>query len=283
MKLDGIVRKIARMILLLLIVLAIIMFVGLRSFERKMIFCPMTFPEGYWETSQFPGQLEDCSFSAADGVRLHGWFAHAHHPRSASVPTLIFFHGNAGNITHRLTNIAYLIRLGMNVFIFDYRGYGKSEGSPNEQGVYADAVAAYEYVLSRNDVDKKRIVLFGRSLGGAVAVELATRKPCEKLILESTFTSIKDMATIMFGGLPLHYLVHTKFDSIAKIPTIRVPMLAIHGDQDSVVPFKLGHRLFEAANQPKVFYTLEGADHNDTYERGGQDYFDRIAQFIHDQ
>jgi fermentation-respiration switch protein FrsA (DUF1100 family) len=167
------------------------------------------------------------------------------------------------------------------VFIFDYRGYGKSEGKPNERGLYADAIAAYEYLVSRDDVEKDHIVFFGRSLGGAVAVELATQKPCEKLILESTFTSIKDMTKEMFNGLPVHYIVHTKFDSLTKIEKIRVPLLLIHGNQDTVVPFEQGKRLFNAANEPKHFYEILGADHNDTYEVGGRLYFERLSQFIH--
>ena len=281
MAFHGVLKKTIRMIFLTLILLAFFLVMGLRFFERKMIFFPSIFPEGYWDTSPFPGKLEDCTFYADDGIRLHGWFVQAQHPRSSSIPALLFLHGNAGNITHRSTNIVLLAQLGINVFIFDYRGYGKSEGSPHEHGLYADAVAAYEYVLSRDDVEKNRIVFFGRSLGGAVAVELAMRKPCEALILESTFTSIQDMAALMFGGLPLRYLIRTKFDSIAKISTIYVPLLSIHGSKDSVVPFELGQQLFEAANQPKIFYPIEGADHNDTYEHGGQDYFDRIAQFIH--
>lgn len=270
------------MIVIFLFLSLVFLIVGLRHLENKMIFFPMAFPEGYWDTSGFPGQLDDCTFQTEDGVRLHGWFARAAEPQNnSSAPTLLFFHGNAGNITHRLPNIASLVQLGIQVFIFDYRGYGKSQGRPTEQGVYADAIAAYDYLLSRNDIDKNRIVFFGRSLGGAVAVELATRRPCDKLILESTFTSIKDMTKIMFGGLPVHYLVRTKFDSLTKITRLQIPLLILHGNQDQVVPFTLGERLFHAANAPKTFYTIDGADHNDTYEVGGKVYFERLRQFVY--
>ncbi len=190
-KLTVNIRRIGRMLGIALLLLVIIIFVVIRFAEQKMIFFPTVFPGGYWDTSFFPGQIEDCSFRAEDGVVLHGWFAHAISSNIRPRRTLLFFHGNAGNITHRQTNIAYLIQRGLNVFIFDYRGYGKSEGKPSEQGVYADAVAAYEYLAARKDVQPEHIMFFGRSLGGAVAIELATRKPCEKLIVESTFTRFK--------------------------------------------------------------------------------------------
>jgi fermentation-respiration switch protein FrsA (DUF1100 family) len=257
---------------------------GLRRLEKKMIYFPSKFPEGYWDTSQFPGQIEDCTFRTADGVTLHGWFVHAllvPKVRSEQIRTLLFFHGNGGNITYWTPYLAYLIRLGVNVLIFDYRGYGKSEGTPDEQGLYADAVAAYQYLLSRNDFRKDKIVFFGQSLGGAVAVDLATKRPCEKLILEATFTSVKEMTKTMFGFLPVHYLVKTKFDSLSKIGTIHVPLLYIHGSSDTLIPFDLGKRLFAAANEPKIFYEIRGADHNNTYEVGGSEYFARLLQFIH--
>ena len=265
-------------VLLLVVIVAI---VGIRFAEQKMIYFPMVFPDGYWDTSNFPGRLEDCTFQTEDGVTLHGWFAYASSSGNTPRRTLLFLHGNAGNITHRLTNIAYLIRGGgLNVCIFDYRGYGKSEGSPDEQGLYADAVAAYNYLLSRKDVNKEQIAFFGRSLGGAVAVELALHKPCEKLILESTFLSIKAMAAEVVGFLPVHYLLRSKFDSLSKIARIHVPLLMIHGNQDTIVPFEQGKQLFTAANEPKCFYEIQGADHNDTYDIGGDAYFNHLRAFL---
>lgn len=274
--------RIAGIAIIALILLVFIGVIGLRLAEHKMIYYPMTFPQGYWDTSMFTGHLEDCRFRAKDGVMLHGWFVHAINASEQPRRTLLFLHGNAGNITHRQTNIALLIQRGLNVFIFDYRGYGRSEGKPSEQGLYEDAVAAYEYLLTRQDVQPEHIVLFGRSLGGAVAVELATRKPCEKLILESTFTSIRDMARRMFGPLPVHHIIRSQFDSLTKIGMIHVPLLVIHGNQDAIVPFEQGKRLFEAANAPKFFYEIRGADHNDTYDIGGDAYFERLTAFIYE-
>lgn len=275
--------KIVKALVLIILIGIVVFVIGLRRLERHMIYFPIKFPEGYWDTSQFSGHIEDCTFQTEDGVRLHGWFARAlseQNIEAEPLRTLLFCHGNAGNITHRTANIAYLVQLGINVFIFDYRGYGKSEGKPDEQGLYADALAAYEYLLSRGDVDKEKIVFFGRSLGGAVAVDLATKRPCEKLIVESTFTSVKDMSKSIFGALPVHYLVKTQFDSLSKIGTIQVPLLFIHGNRDTIVPFELGKRLFAAANEPKTFYEIQGADHNDTYEVGGKEYFERLSRFI---
>lgn len=274
-----VIFKILGLASIALIVLAMI---GIRLAEHKLIYYPMVYPNGYWDTSRFPGRLEDCTFRAEDGVTLHGWFAHATASNPGPRRTLLFLHGNAGNITHRQTNIAYLIQRGLNVFIFDYRGYGKSEGTPSEQGLYADAVAAYEYLLTRQDVQPEHLVLFGRSLGGAVAVELATRKPCEKLILESTFTSIKDMAREILGPLPVGFIIRSQFDSLAKIQAVHVPLLVIHGNQDAIIPFEQGKRLFAAANAPKSFYEIHGADHNNTYDIGGEAYFERLTAFIYE-
>jgi len=268
-------------LLLALGILAVTLLVGLGRLEHKMLYYPMKFPAGEWNTAWFPGMLEDCAFTTADGIRLHGWFARRDSEIPAEAPyTLLFFHGNAGNITHRLENVAYLIQSGIQVFIFDYRGYGKSQGRPTEDGLYRDALAAYEYVVARPDVDAEKIVFFGRSLGGAVAVQLATQRPCDKLILESTFTSATDMAAILFPGLPVNMLVRSRFDSLGAIAALRMPLLIIHGTQDEVIPFELGQRLFAAANAPKYWYAIDGAGHNDTYAVGGRAYFTRIFQFI---
>lgn len=277
-------RMILRIVLMLVIV-AVAAVLVLRRFEPRLIFFPAKFPDGYWDTSQFPElQIEECWFTAEDGVRLHGWFAPAQltEPQSAAapIPTLLFCHGNAGNLSGRVMNVAALVRLGINVFIFDYRGYGKSEGEPTEQGVYRDAMAAYDYLVARDDVQRKHLVLFGRSLGGAVAVDLATKRPCSRLILEATFTSAADMARGAFGPFPIHYVLKTRFDSLSKIRDIRVPLLCIHGTQDTVVPFALGQRLFEAAHEPKTFYPIPGADHHNTYEVAGPAYFGKLTRFL---
>ncbi len=248
----------------------------LRLFENQFIYFPEKYPVGYWQPEAFGVQVEDCYFNTADGVRLHGWLVAHENP----IATLLWCTGNAGNISHRLDNLARLTSLPINVFIFGYRGYGKSEGRPNENGVYLDALAAYDYLTSRPDIERNKIVLFGRSLGGAVAVELATRRPCSGLILECTFTSARDIAKSSFGFIPVHLFLKTKFDSIKKITRLHVPLLVIHGGQDRTVPIRLGKKLFEAANEPKEFYEISGADHNDTYVVGGAAYFNKLLEFI---
>ena len=227
-------------------------------------------------------QYEDVFISASDGARLHGWFV----PGESDL-TLLWFHGNAGNISRRVENITLLHeRLGANIFIFDYRGYGRSEGSPSEAGIYLDAEAAIEYLRSRQDVEDDKLVLFGRSLGGAVAIEMAARHSVCAMIVESTFTSVKAMARsaypILSALFPVGAVLHSKYDSLSRIKDVRNPLIVMHGDQDEIVPFEMGQELYDAANEPKRFYAIEGAGHNDTYIAGGNAYFDVLKRFLED-
>ena len=242
--------------------------------DRYFIF----FPER--ELVRTPGDVdveyEEAFFSTSDGVRLHGWFV-----PSQSDTTLVWFHGNAGNISHRLENIKLLHeRLGVSILIFDYRGYGRSGGRISEEGTYLDGEGALLYLRSRRDIRADMVVLFGRSLGSAVAVDVATRYPAYGLILESPFTSVADMAKGPIRYLPVSALIGIRYDSLAKIRGISAPLLVLHGDQDTVVPIKYGKLLFDAASRPKEFYTIAGAGHNDTYIVGGQEYFTTLSKFI---
>jgi fermentation-respiration switch protein FrsA (DUF1100 family) len=177
-------------------------------------------------------------------------------------------------------NMRELYRIGLSIFIFDYRGYGRSQGSPSEEGLYQDALGAHDYLTRTKMIPSERIVLFGRSLGAAVAGELAVQKPAVGLILESSFPSIGAVAKFHYGGLPLHWLLGAEFPLIDRLPQLSLPKLIIHGDQDDVIPLELGRQVFEAAKPPKFFYVIPGADHNNTYLIGGATYFQRIAQFI---
>jgi fermentation-respiration switch protein FrsA (DUF1100 family) len=245
--------------------------------DRYFIF----FPDK--EVSQDPGdrglEFEDVFFTASDGVRLHGWFV----PGSGD-KTLVWFHGNAGNIGHRVDNLAELhARLGVSIFIFDYRGYGRSEGTPSERGTYLDAQAALDYLESRQDLAGHKTVLFGRSLGCAIAAEAATRNEAYALVLESPYTSVRAMARRVYPFIPgIGLLVSTKYDCLAKVKNVHIPIMVLHGDRDEIVPFDMGRELFEAANPPKRFYTIEGAGHNDTYLVGGTEYYQALASFIQD-
>ncbi len=213
----------------------------------------------------------------SEGVRIHGFYLPTDRSRQHA-RAILFLHGNAGNASHRLPNAAELARLGADVLLIDYRGYGMSEGTPSESGAYADARAGLAHLTEERGFPEQRIVLFGRSLGGAVAVDLARDRELAGVILESTFSSGADFARGMMGP-PLAYLAKGRFDSASKIDRIRSPLLFFHGDRDGIIDYGLGRRLFELAPEPKQFETIAGAGHNDTVQVGGRPYFERIAQF----
>jgi len=201
-----------------------------------------------------PAGVADVFFTAADGIRLHAWWAEAPDAKA----TLVWSRG-------------------VSVLAYDYRGYGKSEGSPTEEGVHADALAAYDYVRGRG-APASRIVAFGESLGGAVSVHLASKRECAGLVLVSPFTRLRDVARVHYG--PLSMLAGDGFDAIGLIPKIKRPILIAHGDEDEIVPFELGVKLFEAANEPKKFLRVEGAHHNDVF--ASTDLMDAIARFANE-
>jgi fermentation-respiration switch protein FrsA (DUF1100 family) len=217
-------------------------------------------------------------FNSQDGKMLHGWFF----PQNKETPVILFSHGNAGNISDRLHNIRLLLDKGLQVFIFDYRGYGQSSGNPSEKGIYLDGLAAYDYLVQRESVPPERIILFGRSLGAAVAIEVALNRNVRSMIIESGFTSTKEMAGTMFPFSLVSRLLPANYNNLEKIGKVRIPKLIIHGDSDEIVPFAMGKRLFEASKEPKYFYALKGAGHNDTYVVGGEAYFRKIAAFARD-
>ncbi len=268
-----------RVPLLLAGILGTGMFLGL---EKYVIYVP---DRPIDMTPQSEGLVyEDIWFPATDGVKLHGWLV----PAPGARITLVWFHGNAGNISHRVDHIKYLHRYLdrpqlPNIFIFDYRGYGKSAGSIfdlSEEATYHDADGALTYLRGHQGLAQTQLVYFGRSLGAAIAVEMARRHAPAGLVLETPFTSIKDMARVVLPFLPVGRLLRTKYDSLSKMRDIRVPLLVLHGDRDDVVPYEQGRRLFEAANPPKTFYTIRGARHNDTYIVGDLPYFEAWARFL---
>lgn len=220
--------------------------------------------------------LEEVWFQSGDGTKLFAWYVES----AATSAVVLWCHGNAGNIINRLENLRELYRIGLSVFIFDYRGYGRSQGSPSEEGLYQDALGAHDYLTRTRMIPTDRIVIFGRSLGAAVAGELAVQKPAEGLILESSFPSIAAVAKFHYGGLPLHWLLGAEFTLIDRLPSLSLPKLIIHGEQDDIIPLELGRQVFEAAKPPKFFYAIPGADHNNTYQVGGAAYFQRLAEFI---
>jgi fermentation-respiration switch protein FrsA (DUF1100 family) len=209
-----------------------------------------------------PPGVEERTITTADGVRLHGWYAAPATP----LATLVWSHGNGGNIADRTDVQLALVDAGLAVLAYDYRGYGKSEGRPSEPGVYLDARAAYDSERDRG-VSADRLIAFGESLGGAVALELATERACAGIVLVSTFTRLADVARVHYG--PLAAMAGRRFDSLARVRRVRVPMFVAHGDRDEVVPYDLGERLYAAAPEPKRFFRAVGAHHNDVFAAPG--------------
>lgn len=244
-------------------------------FEQRLIFYPDRI---IYQTPANVGLLfDDVYFLSRDGVRLNGWYI----PHPDARTTLLWFHGNAGNISHRVENIRLLHdKVKINIFIFDYRGYGRSEGKISEAGTYQDGEAAIDLLRDRYHAQPGDLVIFGRSLGAAVAAEMATRVEGLVLILESPFVSVPEMARIVFPYLPLASLLSTQYNALEKIQRVKSPLLIFHGDRDEVVPFSHGRRIFEAAAEPKRFYTITGASHNDTYLAGGDAYFAALREGI---
>jgi len=259
------------MMIVIVIYIAIVAILGI--FQSKFIYFPAR-PIDFT-----PGDInlpyEDVQFQSEDGVRLSGWFIPSEQERG----TILFCHGNAGNISHRLDSIAIFHRLGMNTFIFDYRGYGKSEGNPSEEGTYRDAKAAWQFLIEKKHMTPERMVISGRSLGGAVAAWLAVEQTPGALILESTFTSIRDIASDIYPYLPTRRLVRFNYDAARYVAYADCPVLIAHSRNDDIIPFAHGERLFKAAGEPKHFLEMKGA-HNDGFLLSGASYLDGLDAFL---
>ena len=220
-------------------------------------------------------RFEAVSFSTDDGETLHGWWIPAEPERAV----LLFCHGNAGNISHRLESVEIFHRMGLSVLLFDYRGYGKSTGQPSENGLYRDGEAAWRYLTQTRRVDSLDVVLYGRSLGAAVATYLAAQRRSGALIVESAFTSVPDVAARHYPFLPVRALARTRLDNLGAIATVETPLLVIHSRHDEIVPFTHGQQLFEAASSDKVFLEIEGG-HNDGFLVSGPRYREGIDAFL---
>ena len=218
---------------------------------------------------------EDVYIEVVTGEKVNGWYF----PVCDSGKTVLFCHGNAGNISHRLETVAMLVELGVNVFLFDYRGYGLSDGSPSEENVYADAGAAYRWLLKEKGIAADRIILFGRSLGGAVAIELAGRVDYDRLIVESSFTSATDLGRRMLPYLPIATLIRYHFDSVSRIGLLNRPILVVHSPEDDLIPYEMGRRLYEHASEPKRFLSITGG-HNDRDYLHHESYLRSLSDFL---
>jgi hypothetical protein len=218
---------------------------------------------------------DEVFFDASDGVTLCGWFVPAKDARA----TVLYCHGNAENISDGLDPIEILHRLRLNVFVFDYRGYGKSRGKPTEQGTCLDVEAAWRCLVETRNVPPESIIVHGRSLGGAVAAHLATVRRPRALILESTFTSIPDRGAEMFPILPIRSICTFRYNTLQVLPTLHCPILVIHSSEDRLIPISHGRKLFAAANEPKQFLEIRG-DHNSGFVTSGTLYTDGLGAFI---
>jgi fermentation-respiration switch protein FrsA (DUF1100 family) len=250
-------RRILRMVVGL--VIGYLLLVGLLSFfEEALIFPAPRYPLGDWTPAGL--NQEEVDFTAADGVKLHGWYLGPPNPRAY----ILYCHGNAENVAFAGDYLGYLRdELNVAIFAFDYRGYGRSEGSPNEKGVLADGRAAQAWLAKRANIAPSEIVLWGRSLGGAVAVNLAAENGARGLIVERTFSSLPDVAAVHYSWAPVRLLMRTRLDAQSCINRYQGPLLQSHGTADSIIPLALGRRLFDAHQGEKEFLSLDGHGHND--------------------
>lgn len=241
--------------------------------ERSLIFLPMRYPHGRWEDQ--PAGVQEIEFTAEDGTRLHGWYAHRDDPTGV----ILYAHGNAGNITHRASLMRRLHDgLGCSVFLFDYRGYGKSEGRPNEAGILMDGRAARDRLAQLAGVSESDIVFMGRSLGTAVAIDLAAEGGARGLVLHSGFPSMPDVAAYHYPWLPVRWLMRTRLNAGERIRDYHGPLLQAHGEADRIIPFDLGRQLFEAApSEQKRWLSLGGIDHNDLPP---ERFYDELGAFL---
>ncbi len=254
----------------LIIILALFV-IYLRYIEKRSLFYPAR------EIEYLPGELgmdfEDVFFKTPDNLKLNGWFV----PTKDAAYTILFCHGNAGNISHRLEKIKFFQGLGCNIFIFDYRGYGRSKGAPSEKGLYNDAQGAYNFLLSRK-IHPEQIIGYGESIGGAVIIDLASKNRLAALIIDSAFSNSKDMVNILYPFLP-YWLLSSRWDSLNKIRTITAPKLIIHSINDEIVPYKLSRKLFESAPHPKEFLQTRGG-HNSSFFESEQVLREKISDFL---
>jgi fermentation-respiration switch protein FrsA (DUF1100 family) len=219
--------------------------------------------------------LQDIMFDSLDDIKLHAFYF----PRPAHNRAVLFLHGNAGNASHRLPQAQQLANLGFNVLLLEYRGYGKSEGSPSEQGVYRDAKAALDYLVKTRGFPKERIFIFGRSIGTAVAIEVAQHQPLGGLVLVSPLSSGRDMARQLSLSW-LSWITGNPFDSVGKISQVSAPVLFIHGERDHIIPIAMGRRLYDACPAPKEFRVVPGAGHNDVIATAGAQFWEWVYVFI---
>jgi len=248
----------------------------IRWFEHRQVYVPSRTLEA--NAADLDRPFEEVLFPATDGVRLHGWFFPADPGSPRGHLVILVLHGNAGNISHRMHFYQAWLELGVNVFAFDYRGFGRSAGTPSEEGTYRDAQGAVQWLRERSFVPEQ-IIALGESLGGGVATELALREPIGGLILQNTFTSIPDIGSELFPWLPVRRIIRIKYDTVHKLPRLKLPVLVAHSRTDDLIGFHHAEENFQAANEPKMFWELRG-DHTSTIEDGREQYLAGLEKFF---
>jgi len=259
------------------VVLYLLFIVNLYLLQARHIYCPTT------EIATTPDKhglaFEAVEFESSDGLMLQGWFV----PRASDAPgkerVVLFFHGNTGNISDCIETLQMFHQLGLSTFIFDYRGYGLSQGSPTEQGTYDDAEAAWIYLLRDRGIKAEDVVVLGRSLGAAIASQQAARHTPGALVIESTFTSAPELAAEMFRIFPARLMSRFKYRVRDNIANTHCPVLVVHSGDDEVIPFHHGKRLYEVANEPKAFLEINGA-HAQGFLTSGARYTDGLKRFL---
>ncbi|MDA0834379.1 MAG: alpha/beta hydrolase [Planctomycetota bacterium] len=245
-----------------------------RSLDEMLLFYPSKFPAGNWEPDKL--NFEDAWFKAADGNRVHAWYCPCDEPRA----TILLAHGNGGNIASRASWLTYLQQeLRVTTLMFDYRGYGRSPGVPTVEGALQDARAARVFLASRAGVEEPDIYLMGESLGGAIVVQLAAEAPPRGLILQSTFSSLRDIASVHYPALAW-VVPKSRLNSAAQLAGYKGPLLQSHGDADGTIPFSSGEALFNSANEPKTFLKIKGADHNNWLSAEYARYLDAFIENV---
>ena len=262
-----------RSIIVIVVSVYVVFVIILWFFQSRLVYFPQR------EITMTPDKIglsyDEISFDASDGVKLSGWFIPAENSRGM----VLFCHGNAGNISHRLESILVFNRLSLDVFIFDYRGYGQSEGKPTEEGTYLDAEAAWDYLVENRQADPAGIIIFGRSLGGAVASWLAKERTPGALIVESTFTSIPDIGAEAYPFLPVRLMSRFDYSTVDFIHGVTCPVLIVHSRDDELISFNHGLKIFEASNEPKDLLEISGS-HNDGFLISAEKYEDGLNHFI---
>jgi fermentation-respiration switch protein FrsA (DUF1100 family) len=258
---------------IIVVVAAIALYFFAQYVRRASMFFPMRYPEGFWDTSGLPIKPEEQWITTPDGVRLHAWLLRA---READAPLLIYYHGNAGNIGERAPVASNLAARGVSVLLVDWRGYGKSEGTPTEEALFVDALAAYDHARKLTS----NIALYGESLGGPYAAYVAKTRGVRAVVIENSFPSLSEMGNALYAPLPLGWAAPRALTTVRWLNEARAPVLVMHGKPDQVIPFKLGMSLYQQLNCPKELLVSDAAGHCELADAERDRYYDTVTRFV---